>query len=92
VRCPQNTLNKQSGSCFRSLKLAEAYFIPVKVLSAFFCDKLDDTETIVPALKGLASLPPICSSSDALVIINAQVFCLYLKPTFLKTPAVSLPT
>ncbi|KAJ7906016.1 ARM repeat-containing protein [Mycena leptocephala] len=55
VRCPQNTLNKQS----------------VKVLSAFFCDKLDDTETIVPALKGLASLPPICSSSDALVIINA---------------------
>ncbi|KAJ6481205.1 ARM repeat-containing protein [Mycena vitilis] len=57
-RCPENTLNRQS----------------VKVLTAFFCDKLDDTETIVPALKGLASLPPICSSSDALVIVNAQVF------------------
>ncbi|KAJ7117461.1 Dos2-interacting transcription regulator of RNA-Pol-II-domain-containing protein [Mycena epipterygia] len=54
-RCPENTLNRQS----------------VKVLTAFFCDKLDDTETIVPALKGLASLPPICSASDALVIINA---------------------
>ncbi|KAJ7899364.1 ARM repeat-containing protein [Mycena leptocephala] len=63
VRCPQNALNKQS----------------VKVLSAFFCDKLDDTETIVPALKGLASLPPICSSSDALVIINAQVVFAHVK-------------
>ncbi|KAF8217060.1 Dos2-interacting transcription regulator of RNA-Pol-II-domain-containing protein [Mycena galopus ATCC 62051] len=55
TRCPENTLNRQS----------------VKVLTAFFCDKLDDTETIVPALKGLASLPPICSASDALVMINA---------------------
>ncbi|KAJ6582074.1 ARM repeat-containing protein [Mycena capillaripes] len=55
VRCPENTLNRQS----------------VKVLTSFFCDKLDDTETIVPALKGLASLPPICTSNDALVIINA---------------------
>ncbi|KAJ7464465.1 ARM repeat-containing protein [Mycena latifolia] len=55
IRCPEKTLNRQS----------------VKVLTAFFCDKLDDTETIVPALKGLASLPPICSSADALVIINA---------------------
>ncbi|KAJ7148405.1 ARM repeat-containing protein [Mycena crocata] len=53
--CPENTLNRQS----------------VKVLTAFFCDKLDDTETIVPALKGLTSLPPICSPADALVIINA---------------------
>ncbi|KAF7356213.1 MMS19 nucleotide excision repair [Mycena venus] len=55
ARCPEKTLNRQS----------------VKVLTAFFCDKLDDTETIVPALKGLASLPPICSDSDALVMINA---------------------
>ncbi|KAJ7717113.1 ARM repeat-containing protein [Mycena maculata] len=54
-RCPENTLNKQS----------------VKVLTAFFCDKLDDTETIVPALKGLSSLPPICTSNDALVILKA---------------------
>ncbi|KAJ6592258.1 ARM repeat-containing protein [Mycena vulgaris] len=54
-RCPENTLNRQS----------------VKVLTAFFCDKLDDTETIVPALKGLSSLPPICSANDALVIMNA---------------------
>ncbi|KAJ7768459.1 ARM repeat-containing protein [Mycena metata] len=55
TRCPEKTLNRQS----------------VKVLTAFFCDKLDDTETIVPALKGLASLPPICSSADGLVIVNA---------------------
>ncbi|KAJ7694662.1 Dos2-interacting transcription regulator of RNA-Pol-II-domain-containing protein [Mycena rosella] len=53
--CPPNALNRQS----------------VKVLTAFFCDKLDDTETIVPALKGLASLPPICAQGDALVIVNA---------------------
>ncbi|KAJ7097264.1 ARM repeat-containing protein [Mycena belliarum] len=55
ARCPENALNRQS----------------VKVMSAFFCDKLDDTETIVPALKGLASLPPICSAADALLIVNA---------------------
>ncbi|KAJ6480892.1 ARM repeat-containing protein [Mycena sanguinolenta] len=55
TRCPENTLNRQS----------------VKVLTAFFCGKLDDTETIEPALKGLASLPAVCSSSDALVMINA---------------------
>ncbi|KAJ7181060.1 ARM repeat-containing protein [Mycena filopes] len=54
-QCPGKTLNRQS----------------VKVLTAFFCDKLDDTETIVPALKGLTSLPPICSSADALAIVNA---------------------
>ncbi|KAJ7625679.1 ARM repeat-containing protein [Roridomyces roridus] len=54
-RCPEKTLNRQA----------------VKVLTAFFCDKLDDTETIVPGLKGLLPLPPICASSDALVIIKA---------------------
>ncbi|KAJ7066235.1 ARM repeat-containing protein [Mycena amicta] len=55
VKCPPNALNRQS----------------VKVLSTFFSDKLDDTETIVPALKGLASLPPICSEADAEAIIKA---------------------
>ncbi|KAF7308252.1 ARM repeat-containing protein [Mycena chlorophos] len=55
VKCPPNALNRQS----------------VKVLSTFFCDKLDDTETIVPALKGLASLPAICSDADAETIIQA---------------------
>ncbi|KAJ7289243.1 ARM repeat-containing protein [Mycena rebaudengoi] len=53
-RCPENALNKQS----------------VKVLTAFFCDKLDDTETIVPALKGLSNLPS-GTSNEALVAINA---------------------
>ncbi|KAK7064893.1 MMS19 nucleotide excision repair [Favolaschia claudopus] len=55
TRCPPNSLNRQS----------------VKVLTVFFCDKLEDTETIVPALKGLASLPSICSSADALFTIKA---------------------
>ncbi|KAJ6480897.1 Dos2-interacting transcription regulator of RNA-Pol-II-domain-containing protein [Mycena sanguinolenta] len=63
TRCPENTLNRQS----------------VKVLTAFFCGKLDDTETIEPALKGLASLPAVCSSSDALVMIKAQVSRLHLE-------------
>ncbi|KAF7309175.1 ARM repeat-containing protein [Mycena kentingensis (nom. inval.)] len=55
VKCPPNALNRQS----------------VKVLSTFFCDKLDDTETIVPALKGLASLPVVCSDDDAALIVEA---------------------
>ncbi|KAK7040568.1 MMS19 nucleotide excision repair [Favolaschia claudopus] len=55
TRCPPDSLNRQS----------------VKVLTVFFCDKLEDTETIIPALKGLASLPSICSSADALVMIKA---------------------
>ncbi|KAF7370205.1 ARM repeat-containing protein [Mycena sanguinolenta] len=63
TRCPENTLNRQS----------------VKVLTAFFCGKLDDTETIEPALKGLTSLPAICSSSDALVMIKAQVIFAHVK-------------
>ncbi|KAJ6614174.1 Dos2-interacting transcription regulator of RNA-Pol-II-domain-containing protein [Mycena sp. CBHHK59/15] len=59
-RCQENSLNRQS----------------VKVLTVFFCDKLDDTETIVPALKGLSFLSrlPTCSSNDALVMLNGQVF------------------
>ncbi|KAF7307504.1 ARM repeat-containing protein [Mycena indigotica] len=55
VKCPPTALNPQS----------------VKVLSTFFCDKLDDTETIIPALKGLGSLPAICTGEDAEKIIKA---------------------
>jgi DNA repair/transcription protein MET18/MMS19 len=44
-----------------------------RVLITFYCGKLDDTETIVPALKGLATLVslPTCTPSDAEEIIRA---------------------
>ncbi|KAG6909334.1 hypothetical protein DXG01_000934 [Tephrocybe rancida] len=45
----------------------------VRVLTTFYCSKLDDTETIIPALKGLSTLTalPSCSSSDATSIVQA---------------------
>lgn len=45
----------------------------VRVLVTFYIGKLEDTETIVPALKGLvtlSSLPPFISS-DAIEVVRA---------------------
>ncbi|TFK51878.1 ARM repeat-containing protein [Heliocybe sulcata] len=55
--CPPEHFNRQS----------------VKVLTSFLCGKLDDPETVVPALKGLASLTylPTFTSSDAVDVVNA---------------------
>ncbi|KAG6869217.1 hypothetical protein C0993_009080 [Termitomyces sp. T159_Od127] len=56
-RCPAEKLNRQS----------------VRVLTTFYCGKLDDTETIIPALNGLRTLTshPSCSSDDATSIVQA---------------------
>lgn len=45
----------------------------VRVLTNFYCEKLDDTETIIPALKGLVTLTdlPTFSSSDATSVVQA---------------------
>ncbi|KAG5647525.1 hypothetical protein DXG03_009462 [Asterophora parasitica] len=55
--CPTEKLNRQS----------------VRVLATFYCGKLDDTETMIPALKGLNTLTtlPTCSSTEATSIIEA---------------------
>ncbi|KAH7927892.1 ARM repeat-containing protein [Leucogyrophana mollusca] len=56
-KCPLDKLNRQA----------------VRVLVAFHCSKLEDTETITPALKGLAFLvkfPPV-EPSDASDILSA---------------------
>jgi DNA repair/transcription protein MET18/MMS19 len=47
--------------------------LEARVLTTFYCDKLDDTETIIPALKGLVSLTalPSFTSIDALTVIHA---------------------
>ncbi|PFH51873.1 hypothetical protein AMATHDRAFT_74737 [Amanita thiersii Skay4041] len=56
-RCPPQKFNMSS----------------VRVLTSFYCDKLGDTEAIVPSLKGLVSLSmlPSISSADASAIIRA---------------------
>ncbi|KAK0202783.1 Dos2-interacting transcription regulator of RNA-Pol-II-domain-containing protein [Desarmillaria ectypa] len=56
-RCPPEKLNRQS----------------VRVLVTFYCNKLEDTETIIPALKGLLSLSRLinCTNEDVPVIIRA---------------------
>ncbi|KAK0467221.1 ARM repeat-containing protein [Desarmillaria tabescens] len=56
-RCPPEKLNRQS----------------VRVLVTFYCSKLEDTETIIPALKGLLSLSRLnnCTNEDVPVIIKA---------------------
>lgn len=55
--CPSERFNRQS----------------VRVLTNFYCEKLDDTETIIPALKGLVTLTdlPTFSSSDATSVVQA---------------------
>ncbi|KAL1941257.1 hypothetical protein VTO73DRAFT_7469 [Trametes versicolor] len=57
AKCPPEKLNRQS----------------VRVLTMFFCGKLEDTETIIPALKGLVTLTklPAFTSIDAVEVIKA---------------------
>lgn len=49
--------------------------LAVRVLTTFYCGKLDDTETIVPSLRGLKTLVkfPQFTSSDALEVVKAFV-------------------
>ncbi|KAF8074920.1 Dos2-interacting transcription regulator of RNA-Pol-II-domain-containing protein [Lyophyllum atratum] len=56
-RFPPEKLNRQS----------------VRVLTTFYCGKLDDTETIIPSLKGLNTLTtlPACSAMEATTITQA---------------------
>ncbi|KAI0794485.1 ARM repeat-containing protein [Fomes fomentarius] len=57
ARCPPEKLNRQS----------------VRTLVAFYTGKLDDTETIIPALKGLVTLTklPAFASTDAVDVVKA---------------------
>ncbi|KAI0079355.1 ARM repeat-containing protein [Panus rudis PR-1116 ss-1] len=70
--------SRRKGMEFLSLALAR--FPPeklnrqsVRVLVTFYCGKLEDTETIIPALKGLTTLvsQPAFSSTDAVEVIKA---------------------
>ncbi|KZT67370.1 ARM repeat-containing protein [Daedalea quercina L-15889] len=58
-KCPPEKLSRQS----------------VRVLVSFYCGKLEDTETIIPALKGLVSLTcmPAFASTDAIEVMNGLV-------------------
>ncbi|KZT07275.1 ARM repeat-containing protein [Laetiporus sulphureus 93-53] len=58
-RCPPEKLGRQS----------------VRVLVNFYCGKLEDTETIIPALKGLVSLTalPDFTSTDAVEVVKALI-------------------
>ncbi|RPD59070.1 ARM repeat-containing protein [Lentinus tigrinus ALCF2SS1-7] len=57
ARCPPEKLNRQS----------------VRTLVTFYCGKLEDTETIIPALKGLTTLTKLPSfvSTDAVEVAKA---------------------
>ncbi|KAI0629374.1 ARM repeat-containing protein [Trametes polyzona] len=57
AKCPPEKLSRQS----------------VRVLTTFYCGKLEDTETIIPALKGLVTLTklPAFAATDALEVIRA---------------------
>jgi DNA repair/transcription protein MET18/MMS19 len=60
-KCPPESFNIHSGVCY----VAEVVFYLrsfndlVKVLVAFFASKLEDTETIIPALKGILAITRI---------------------------------
>ena len=46
-----------------------------RVLTAFYCEKLDDIDTVIPAFKGILSLSflPHFVGSDAVETFNASV-------------------
>ena len=73
-KCPPEKLNHQAGVLL-CLPISEVDFNhpKVRVLVTFYCDKLDDTETIVAALRGLNALIilPNVTSSEALQTIRA---------------------
>ncbi|KAG6821481.1 hypothetical protein H0H93_010205 [Arthromyces matolae] len=62
--CPPEKLNRQS----------------IRVLTTFYCGKLDDTETIIPALKGLNTITARGVSEDAASIVQA-----YVDPSTLRS-------
>ena len=75
AQCPAEKLNRQSG---KRLTIAAKITVvivgmSVRVLASFYCEKLDDTETIIPALKGLVTLTalPTFSSSEATSTVQA---------------------
>jgi len=78
-RCPKDKLNRQAGTSFMITPAfaASNSHTPVHVLATFYCSKLEDTETITPALKGLSHLvkSPSLASSDVPDVINAYVVC-----------------
>ena len=78
-RCPKDKLNRQAGKSSMTIPAIAASIshTPVHVLATFYCSKLEDTETITPALKGLSHLvkSPSLASSDVPDVINAYVSC-----------------
>jgi Dos2-interacting transcription regulator of RNA-Pol-II len=50
-------------------------YFKARVLVTYYCEKLDDTETIIPALRGILVLArlPSCPSNDATTILRAYV-------------------
>lgn len=73
-RCPPERINRQSSTSSYELKGYEPdKLASAKVLVKFMSDKLDDTDTIIPALKGLASLVtlPAFTSVEAVDVMKA---------------------
>ncbi|KAJ3732077.1 Dos2-interacting transcription regulator of RNA-Pol-II-domain-containing protein [Lentinula guzmanii] len=65
-RCPPEKMNRQAGMKYINLyKDIAQRGILARVLTSFYCSKLEDSETVVPALKGLASLTKLQASSTS---------------------------
>ena len=74
--CPADKMNRQSGEPYVQYHFTVTKFdLLVKVLVHFMCGKLEDTETIIPALKALTSLvtQPAFTSTDAVDVVKALV-------------------
>lgn len=73
--CPAEKLNPQSGKQLTVVAkiLADIVGVPVRVFTSFYCEKLNDTETVIPALRGLVTLTalPSFSSFEATNIVQA---------------------
>ena len=73
-RSPPETMNRQSGvysnSSLQILSLRR--MTKVRVLTKFYCEKLDDSETVKPALNGILTLVslPTFSPPEATTVIE----------------------
>lgn len=75
-KCPANRVNIQASELFSfavSNDLQSHYLLIARVLVNFYCGKLDDSDTVIPALKGLVPLCklPTFTSSDAIQTIES---------------------
>lgn len=67
------TIRLLSEDSFLIIYVLSIVYATVHVLVTFYCDKLDDIDTVIPALKGLVPLvnSANCTDEDAIQVVQS---------------------